>query len=305
MSINLWIITTIVLVLICLSLSILLILYGRQMKSICRQLHVHRTEGSNTDIWLDIVKGPFHELQKELNLNIRKQREERKKHREQEQAFKELVSNVSHDIRTPITSISGYFQLFLDTKDEAKREEYAQIITGRLKGFQVMLEDFYDYSTVVSNDRKTVIEKCDITRLVSESLFLYYKEIEETLGEPVIIFPEKEIYAFASDKELRRVIQNVINNALHHGCGGFKVFIEENRKVQIRFENRTKESLPENPEKVFERTYKADEARTNGGSGLGLSIAKELIEKMGGTVTAYSSEDDMFGIMIELEKCKA
>lgn len=94
-----------------------------------------------------------------------------------------------------------------------------------------MLEDFYDYSTVVSNDRKTVIDKSDITRLVSESLFLYYKEIEETLGTPDISFPEKEIYAFASDKE--------------------------------------------------------------------------LIDKMGGTVNVYSFEDDMFGILIELEMCNA
>lgn len=302
MSVDLWMIISIILFLICLSLSILIILYWRQMKSICRQLRIHRTEDSNTDIWLDIVRGPFHELQKEINLNIRKQREERKEHREQEQAFKELVSNVSHDIRTPITSISGYFQLFMDTKDESKREQYAHIITERIKGFQTMLEDFYDYSTAVSNDRKTVIDKCDITRLVSECLFLYYKEIEEKLGEPMILFPEKEIYAFASDKELRRVIQNVMNNALHHGCGSFKVSIEEDLKVQIRFENRTKELLPENPQKVFERTYKADEARTSGGSGLGLSIVKELVERMGGTVTAYSSENEVFGVLIELEE---
>lgn len=302
MSIDLWMISTMILFLICLSLSILIILYWRQMKSICRQLRIHRTEDSNTDIWLDIVKGPFHELQKELNLNIRRQREERKEHREQEQAFKELVSNVSHDIRTPITSISGYFQLFMDTKDTSKREQYAHIITERMKSFQTMLEDFYNYSTVVSNDRKITNDKCNITRLISESLFLYYKEIEETLGEPSILFPEKEVYAFASDEDLKRVIQNVINNALHHGCGTFKVSVEENQKVQIRFENRTKEFIPKNPQKVFERTYKADEARTSGGSGLGLSIAKELVEKMEGTVTAYSSENEMFGILIELEK---
>lgn len=302
MRIDIWVLITIILFLICLSLSILMVLYWRQMKSICRQLRIHRTEDSSTDIWLDIVKGPFGELQKEINLNIRMQREERKEHRKQEQLFKELVSNVSHDIRTPITSISGYFQLFMDTRDETKREQYADIITGRIKGFQAMLEEFYDYSTAVSNDRKTVIEKCAITRLVSESLFLYYKEIEETLGEPELLFPEKEIYAFASEKELRRVIQNVINNALRHGSDSLKVSIEENRKVQIRFENRTRELLPENPQKVFERTYKADEARTGGGSGLGLSIAKELVEKMGGTVSAYTSENEMFGILIELEK---
>lgn len=305
MSMDLWMISTIILFLICLSLSLLIVLYWRQMKSICRQLCIHRTEDSSTDIWLDIVKGPFHELQEELDLNIRLQREERKAHREQEQAFRELVSNVFHDIRTPITSISGYFQLLLDTEDESKREQYAHIITGRLKGFQTMLEDFYDYSTVVSNDRKIVPDKCDITRLVSECLFLYYKEIEETLGEPRLLFPEKEVYALASDKELRRVIQNIITNALRHGCGSFQVSIEENEKVQLRFENRTKELFLKNPQKVFERTYKADEARAAGGSGLGLSIVKELVEKMGGCVTAYFSENGRFGILIELEKFKA
>lgn len=305
MSMDLWMISTIILFLICLSLSLLIVLYWRQMKSICRQLRIHRTEDSSTDIWLDIVKGPFHELQEELDLNIRLQREERKAHREQEQAFRELVSNVSHDIRTPITSISGYFQLLLDTEDESKREQYAHIITGRLKGFQTMLEDFYDYSTVVSNDRKIVPDKCDITRLVSECLFLYYKEIEETLGEPRLLFPEKEVYALASDKELRRVIQNIITNALRHGCGSFQVSIEENEKVQLRFENRTKELFLKNPQKVFERTYKADEARAAGGSGLGLSIVKELVEKMGGCVTAYFSGNGRFGILIELEKFKA
>lgn len=305
MSMDLWMISTIILFLICLSLSLLIVLYWRQMKSICRQLCIHRTEDSSTDIWLDIVKGPFHELQEELDLNIRLQREERKAHREQEQAFRELVSNVFHDIRTPITSISGYFQLLLDTEDESKREQYAHIITGRLKGFQTMLEDFYDYSTVVSNDRKIVPDKCDITRLVSECLFLYYKEIEETLGEPRLLFPEKEVYALASDKELRRVIQNIITNALRHGCGSFQVSIEENEKVQLRFENRTKELFLKNPQKVFERTYKADEARAAGGSGLGLSIVKELVEKMGGCVTAYFSGNGRFGILIELEKFKA
>ncbi len=302
MSKDVWMITAIILCGICLAFAVLILLYWRQMKSICRQLRVHRTEHSGTDIWLDIVKGPFRELQKEINLNIREQRKEQKEHREQEQAFKELVSNVSHDIRTPITSVSGYFQLFMDTEDEEKREQYADIITGRIKDFLSMLEDFYEYSTAVSNDRKFVPEKCDITRIVSECLFLYYKEIGEILGEPKISFPEKEIYALASDKELRRVLQNIISNALRHGCGGFRVSVGEAQKVWLRFENQTKEALPDNPNRVFERTFKADAARTGSGSGLGLSIAKELTENMGGVISAYSHEDGAFGIMIELEK---
>lgn len=300
----LWIIVTAILLVICFILIILIFLYGRQMKSICRQLRVHRVEDSNTDIWLDIVKGPFGELQKELNSTVKWQREERRKHKEQEQAFRELITNVSHDIRTPITSVSGYFQLFLDTNDEEKRAEYAGIITGRLNNFQVMLEEFYDYSKAVSDDRKSEIEKCDITRLVSESLFLYYKEIEETLGAPKLIFPEKEVYALAAENEMRHVLQNVIKNALMHGCGAFQVSIcEKDTKVQIRFENRTKERLPENPDRVFERNYKADEARNGSGSGLGLCIVKELTDKMGGRAAAYTVGTETFGIMIELGGC--
>lgn len=300
----LWIIVTAILLVICFILIILIFLYGRQMKSICRQLRVHRVEDSNTDIWLDIVKGPFGELQKELNSTVKWQREERRKYKEQEQAFRELITNVSHDIRTPITSVSGYFQLFLDTNDEEKRAEYAGIITGRLNNFQVMLEEFYDYSKAVSDDRKSEIEKCDITRLVSESLFLYYKEIEETLGAPKLIFPEKEVYALAAENEMRHVLQNVIKNALMHGCGAFQVSIcEKDTKVQIRFENRTKERLPENPDRVFERNYKADEARNGSGSGLGLCIVKELTDKMGGRAAAYTVGTETFGIMIELGGC--
>lgn len=300
----LWIIVTAILLVICFTLIILIVLYGRQMKSICRQLRVHRLEDSNTDIWLDIVKGPFGELQSELNFTVKWQREERRKHKEQEQAFRELITNVSHDIRTPITSVSGYFQLFLDTDDEKKRAEYAGIITGRLNSFQIMLEEFYDYSKAVSDDSKTEIEKCDITRLVSESLFLYYKEIEETLGAPKLIFPEKEVYALAAENEMRRVLQNVIKNALMHGCGDFRVSIcERDTKVQVRFENKTKERLPENPDKVFERNYKADEARNGSGSGLGLCIVKELADKMGGRAAAYTVGTETFGIMIELGGC--
>lgn len=300
----LWIMMTAVLLVICLILMMILFLYRRQMKSICRQLRVHRLEESNTDIWLDVCKGSFGELQKELNFIVKWQRQERKNHKEQEQTFRQLITNVSHDIRTPITSVSGYFQLFLDTDDEKKRQEYAEIISGRLKNFQVLLEEFYDYSKVVSEDKEMEMEKCDITRLVSESLFLYYKEIEETLGAPTLDFSENAIYALAAEKELKRVMQNAIKNALVHGCGAFRISVlKRDSCVQIRLENRTKEQLPENPNQVFERNYKADQARSSSGSGLGLCIAKELVEKMGGTISAYTTGTDIFGITIELGGC--
>lgn len=293
----------VILLFLCVLFAATLLLYRRQIQSICRQLRVHREEESNTDIWLDVLKGPFGELQKELNGYIRRQREERVEHRRQEKEFRELVTNVSHDIRTPITAIFGYFQLFIDTEDEAKREQYAAIIDKRLRQFQSMLEDFYVYSRAVSDDRSEDGQRCNISRIVSEGLFAYYREIEEGLGTPQLEFPEHEIYAYAVPGELQRAIQNIIKNALVHGCGELRVALEEReQQVLIRVENRTLEEIPTETDKVFQRTYKADSARNSSGSGLGLSIVKELVEKMGGSVQAYAGPDNLFGILLTLKR---
>jgi len=298
-----WKIISIVLLVICVMLAILLYLYRRQVDSICRQLRVHRKEHSNTDIWLDYYRGPFGKLQKELNGILKVHREERARYQRTEQTRKELITNISHDIRTPITSVSGYFQLLNQTEDPVKRDEYVQIITGRLNAFQGMLEDFFAYTSASSDDKKIDLEKLNITKVVSESLFIYFSDIEAKLGTPTIDFPEEDLFAYADESVIKRMIQNMVKNALTHGDGDFKVSLtEDDNSVTIDLSNHTSENLPENPEAVFERTYRADKARSIGGTGLGLSIVKEFADKIGGNVSAYTLNDDTFGIKLSLKK---
>ncbi|SDA44840.1 Signal transduction histidine kinase [Lachnospiraceae bacterium G11] len=290
---------------LCLVLIFTIVMYRRQINSICRQLRVHRSEESGTDIWLDYIQGPFGKLQRELNEFIREKRQEKAAYTAKENAWKQMIANVSHDIRTPITSISGYFQLLNETEDPEKRAEYVRIIRGRLDEFTAMLEEFFVYSASTSDDRKPSIESCNISRCVTESLFLYYDDIEKKLGSVKLDFPEKDVIAYAEEATLKRVFQNIIKNALTHGSGDFRVRLAAfPEKVTIIFENKTEEKLPENPNDVFERTYRADPARSTKGTGLGLCIAKEFTEKMGGSINALCIGDDTFRITIVLKASK-
>ena len=291
-----------ILIFICLVLLFMQILYKRQIDSICRQLRVHSKEQTGADIWLDYIQGPFGKLQKEINVFIKSIREERAGYANAEKRHKEMIANVSHDIRTPITSISGYFQMLNETEDPEKRQEYVRIIQGRLKEFQDMLEDFFAYSASVSDDRKYEIESCNLTRCVSETLFLYYDDIEKKLGAVNLDFPEKDVYVYAEEATLKRILQNMIKNAINHGNGGFSVRIRrEPDVVSLEIENTTDEKLPEHPQEVFERTYRGDPARSKSGTGLGLCIAKELTEKIGGCVGAECIGQKTFKITVKLK----
>lgn len=292
----------ILLVIICLCLLITLLLFRRQMDSICRQIEVHRKEDSNTDYWLDIVHGPFTKLQSELNKSEKQKREQKRKFKKQESAWQELVSNVSHDIRTPITSVSGYFQLLMETEDTEKKDRYAKIIANRLAVFQEMLEDFFSYSTAVSMDRKIEIDRIDATRVVTETLFLFYEEVEERFNNTIVELPD-EAFCYGNAKDLTRVIQNIVKNALSHGKGFFKVSLEIGEKIEISFENETEEKLDNiDLSQVFERTYRLDESRHAIGTGLGLCIVKELVTQMGGEAIAYNRGEHIFGIRLMLRK---
>ena len=292
----------VILTLICAILIGALILYRRQVNSICRQLRVHRLEDSSTEIFLDHIRGPFGKLQKELNEGIKKELEENAAAQKMETSRKQMIANMAHDIRTPLTSVTGYFQLLNETEDAEKRREYVDIIHGRLDDLETMLDDFFAYSASVSDDKKFEIETLNLTKFLSESLFLYYDAIEAKLGSPKIEYPEDDVYVYAEASSLKRVLQNVIKNAITHGNSGFKVSIERDEKsATISVENMTEEKLPDNLDLVFDRTYRSDPARSKLGTGLGLCIAKELTERMGGSIKAISPRENTFAIVITLK----
>ena len=280
-----------------------LYLCKRQVDSICRQLDMHEDPDTTSDIRLDILVGPFGKLRDKLNRIFEARCEERRRHLRIENNWKELVTNVSHDIRTPITSVSGYFTLLMNTDDPEKQKQYADKINARLRFFSDMLENFFDYSKISSEDFKNSPEKLDIKSVLSETLFLYVDEIEGKLGTPKIDFEDAEPSVYADRANVMRVFQNIIKNALVHGSGDLRVSLKsDNKNVIITFRNSTTEELPEDINRVFDRTFIGNDSRSEVKStGLGLCIVKELMEIMGGSAEAFGNPG-VFGIAVTFKK---
>lgn len=273
------------------------ILYRRQIHSFCDQLFFHRKETTNKEISIDLRAKEIKQLQKELNLLYESMRARENEYQQEEQKIKQLITNISHDIRTPLTSISGYFQMLSETTDEAEQERYRSIICGRIRTMNDMLEELFSYTKIQNEENKKEEKLCDIRQILCETLFLFYDEIKEKNLEPVIDVPEEKVLIYGIEEDLNRIFLNILKNAMVHGEKIVKVRLTTSEQwAIISIENKTNETLPDHVEEVFERFYRGNIARSTQSSGLGLCIAKELTESMHGTIAAYSKEPGWFGI---------
>ena len=279
------------------------LLQRRQIRDFVRQIRFRRKEKSQKQIYVNLPRQQTEDLAAEINELFREMQRTEIRYQEKEEEQRRMITNISHDIRTPLTSVSGYFQMLADTEDVQERERYMRIIRGRLQCLQELLEEFFTYVKIQNRKEEVSEELCDIRQILSESIFFFYDEIDG-MQERDISLTEERLMVNGREEDLRRIFQNILKNAILHG--NRKLRIKMNRaeqKAEIRIENETMEKLPENTEMVFERFYRADEARSTQSSGLGLSIVKELTEKMGGRAEAYLPSPHWFGICVTLP-CK-
>ncbi|WP_035785656.1 sensor histidine kinase [Jeotgalicoccus psychrophilus] len=236
----------------------------------------------------------------QLNQLILLQREITKEYRIKDEVFKETLTNISHDIRTPLTSLTGYFQLLVETEDEEEREKYLAIIHTRIGHLRNILEDLFTYTKVQDHHYQLQQENCDLTKILQKNLLSYYEEFNRKNIEPQLTLSNKPLIILSNQVALDRVFSNLINNSLNHGKKHVGVrLVEEKGQIIIIFENDVEEGVIIDFENVFTRFYKSDPARTVNSTGLGLTIVKEFIESMDGTIQA-SVNENIFRIQIIL-----
>jgi len=204
--------------------------------------------------------------------------------------LKGTITNLSHDIRTPLTSLDGYFQLLTDSKEEEERTKYIKIIKERINSLKDMLEELFTYTKLQSNDYSLELKKYNLNKILYETIFSFYDDFKTLEIEPEIEIGNDSIYILCNDVALKRIIQNIIKNTLVHGKDNISVKMEQmGSTVRISFSNNFEVGEDMDIEQVFERFYKADTARNHTSTGLGLSIARELALKMGGTIDAQKN----------------
>lgn len=272
---------------VCLFLSLRIYSLDRNLKKGAEQLRRRREEKSAVPLHLAAPHRASEELLSQVNGLLRDGEDERSDFRRREQALRRQIANVSHDLRTPLTSILGYLQL-LDSPQvtEEQRGEYLAIITSRAKVLQGLITSFYDLSRLEAGEYPIVRERVDLREVIGALLAAFYDELEEHFTVRVDLPPDLPP-VWGDRTAMTRVYTNLIRNALEHGEGELSISAEgEGDRVATRFTNGGAELSPEDVPHVFDRFYTSDKTRSGRNTGLGLAIVKTLTEKMLGTVAA-------------------
>jgi len=270
----------------------ILISYKRQVKDICRQLRFLQECDSNMLITTEMKKGHIGELAELLNTLLKERKKGRVDYQKKEQMIADIYTNLSHDIRTPLTSLDGYFQLLEETQEENDRKRYIQIIQERIESLKEMLEELFTYTKLQNGTYELKLEPQNVGQILKETVFSYYDDWAEQEISPQFEITEEPVWIRGNKQALRRTIQNIIKNGLDHGNKEIRIQLSRNEKqMELVFQNKIEPGEQIDISRVFERFYKADKARSKSSTGLGLSIAKGFVEKMHGEIAAEIKED--------------
>ena len=216
----------------------------------------------------------------------------------------ELITNVSHDIRTPLTSIITYVDLLKNERDPEKIDEYVEILDQKSQRLKVLTDDLFDAAKASSGNMPVHLEEIDIESLLTQGLGEVNDKIEASELEFKIRQPEDKVFIKADGKLLWRSIENLLSNIFKYAMQGSRVYIDIEdigNEVLITFKNISAFELNITEDELMERFTRGDESRTSQGSGLGLSIAKSLIELQKGRFT-IQIDGDLFKAMIYMPK---
>lgn len=212
-----------------------------------------------------------------------------------ENEFRQAAASISHDIRTPLTSIFGYIQL-LEAENITPEEklEYIAVVKNRTKRLQALLNDFFELSVIESPDYPLTTEKLGLTALISDIVVEFYDSFNERGIIPDIRLPEENASVYADESAVRRVVENLLVNTIKYASGQVVIWLEQQQEtVDLTIINDARELAGSDVNLLFDRFYTADRARSAQTSGLGLPIAKSLMNNMGGTLTAELNDEKL------------
>jgi len=218
----------------------------------------------------------------------------------------ELITNVSHDIRTPLTSIITYVDLLKSEKDQGKVEKYLEIIDRKSQHLKVLTEDLFEATKASSGSIPVNFERIDIVSLITQGLGELGDKIQERNLDFKLCHPTEKVFITADGKLMWRATENLLSNVFKYALEGSRVYIDIidlGTEVELIIKNISAYELNVTPDELMERFKRGDESRNSQGSGLGLSIAKSLIEIQKGSFKV-EIDGDLFKAMIQVNKAE-
>lgn len=222
------------------------------------------------------------QLANEINRHLRKLREQRHRFEQGDSELKDAVTNISHDLRTPLTAIWGYLDLLEEEKMSEPVAKYIEMIRNRAELLSQLTEELFRYSVILAEGKELTKEPVVLNGVLEESIAAFYAVLTERGITPDIHIPDCKVVRRLDASSVSRVFSNLLTNALKYSDGDLVITLLENG--EIVFTNKASGLDEVQVGKLFDRFYTVEAARKS--TGLGLSIAKTLVEQMGGSITA-------------------
>lgn len=271
-----------ILILIIIALLIKIYLLKKSAKEIMDAFAERLVTDTNTLIDISTRDPYMIKLASSINEQLRLLRKQRHKYLNGDRELKEAVTNISHDLRTPLTAICGYMDLLRKEEKSENVSRYLELIANRIEALKQLTEELFRYSVILSTKEDMELENVYVNGVLEESIAGFYGAIMEAGITPVISITEKRIEKQLNKAALSRVFSNILNNALKYSDGDLEITLKDDG--QIIFSNTASGLNKVQVGKLFDRFFTVEAARNS--NGLGLSISKSLVECMGGTIIA-------------------
>lgn len=286
----LWVLIIAFLSVLIAALIIKIISLKRAVKEIEESLSEKLTTDTNTLIDISSNDKRIRSLAGTLNRELAVFRKEKLRYMNGNNELKNFVTNISHDLRTPLTAICGYIELLEREEKTKEAEKYLDIIKKRAEFMVKLTEELFGYSVIMSEDGGKTESYTDVKNVLEESIASFYEVLMARNIVPVINLTKEKVIKNLNSHALSRVFSNLLNNAVKYSDGDLEISLFENG--EIVFANTASKLDVVEVEKLFDRFYTVETAKNS--TGLGLSIAKTLVEQMRGEISAKYKDGKLY-----------
>lgn len=280
----------------------LYVLLRKEVKSITYQLNKINSSKANSKVLLSLRDKSLEGLALEINKTLEDKRKTEVEYKKIDLELRQAIANMSHDLRTPLTSIMGYIQLIEDESLPInEKKEYMDIVKKRAKSLQALITSFYELSRLEAKEYKFEFKSLSLPNILCDIIASFYNDFINKGIEPAMDIDEKAAMIIADENALRRVFSNLIQNMIKYGEKSVFISLkQQDNFIIIVFKNDAPNLSVEDASHLFERFFTVDRTRNGNNTGLGLAISKQLLEQMGHEISAELL-DGKLGITIKFK----